>query len=115
VIDAINAARISAGLPVLIDDPALDRSAESWAVAMASGVGLDHGNFASRISAVYPNTVAGENIAEGQPDAASVVAAWMDDPPHRANILGAFDRIGAGSARDSTGTLYWCADFDQSG
>ena len=115
VVDAINSARVLAGLPVLVDDPALDHSAESRAIAMASGDGLDHGDFAGRIAAVYPNTAAGEDIAEGQRDAASVVDAWMDDPPHRANILGAFDRVGAGSARDATGAVYWCADFDQTG
>ena len=72
---------------------------------------IDHGDFADRIGAVYPDTAASENIAEGQPDAASVVAAWMDDPPHRANILGDYDRVGVGMARDDMGSIYWCADF----
>ena len=84
---------------------------DEWATSMASLDGLSHGDFAGRITAIYPNRAGGEDIAEGQPDATSVVAAWMESPPHRANILGDFDRIGVGSARDSAGTVYWCADF----
>ncbi len=115
LVAAINAARGSAGLAPLTGDPALERSASSWAVEMASTVGLDHGDFAGRIDAIYPNTEAGENIAEGQPDAAAVVNAWLSDPPHRANLLGPFDRVGGGSALDEAGTVYWCADFVRSG
>ncbi len=115
VVAAINAARGSSGLGPLALDPRLERAAESWATAMASRDGLTHGDFAGRITAVYPNTAAGEDIAEGQPTADAVVAAWMQSPPHRANILGAFDRVGAGAARDEAGTRYWCADFDAAG
>jgi uncharacterized protein YkwD len=113
VVFEINAARASNGLAPLMEDPKLDLMARSWAQVMATSVGLSHGDFAGRIEATYPNTAAGEDIAEGQPDAASVVTAWMESPPHRANILGDFNRIGTGSAQDSTGSLYWCADFAQ--
>ena len=107
----INAARAAAGLPALIFDEALGQVSESWARSMASNGALDHGAFADRIATLYPNTAAGEDIAEGQPTAAEVVAAWMDDPPHRANILGSFNRFGIGSAEADDGTPYWCADF----
>ena len=108
---AINAARASADLPPLAVDISLDQIAASWARSMASGGSLGHGPFADRVGSVYPNAAAGEDIAEGQPSPAEVVAAWMDDPPHRANILGPFDRLGVGLARADDGTLYWCADF----
>ncbi len=109
----INAARATAGLSPLEFDPALGQVSESWARAMAADGALDHGAFGERIASIYPNTAAGEDIAEGQPTAPDVVAAWMDDPPHRANILGGFNRLGVGQARADDGTLYWCADFVQ--
>ena len=115
VINAINSARASLGLSALDVDRKLELLAQNWAQIMALGNGLDHGDFAGRITSAYPNTAAGEDIAEGQPDAQGVVDAWMNSPPHRANILGAFNRVGAGSARDQNGTLYWCADFAQVG
>ena len=111
VVDAINAARASAGLLPLVDDRVLGLMARSWAASMASGEILSHGDFSGRITASYPNRAGGEDIAEGQPDAASVVDSWMQSPPHRANILGDFDRLGVGSARDDGGTVFWCADF----
>lgn len=52
----------------------------------------------------------GENIAEGQDDAAEVVAAWMDSPTHRANILGDYTHIGSGRA-ERNGRIYWCNHF----
>ncbi len=66
-----------------------------------------HGNFVSRIqSARYLAGVrgwtVGENIAWGTYSAATpaaIVNAWMNSPPHRANILdSAFGDIGIGVA-----------------
>jgi uncharacterized protein YkwD len=111
VVAAINSARSAEGLAALIPDHALGRVSSRFAASMASASVLDHGDFADRIASVYPNTAAGEDIAEGQPDAASVVAAWMGDPPHRANLLGDFNRIGVGMAPDDSGAIYWCVDF----
>ena len=108
---AINAARASRALPPLMDDDNLTRVALAWAGSMAESGVMDHGDFAGRMASVVPNTAAAENIAEGQPDATSVVAAWMDDPPHRANILGEYTRLGVGLARDPGATTYWCVDF----
>ena len=78
---------------------------------MAENGCLAHGDFAGRIGSIYPNTFAAENIAVGQPDPPSTVAGWMDSPPHRANILGEFNRVGVGSIEDESGVRYWCADF----
>ncbi len=111
VVEAINAARASAGLDPLAPDPALQDSAATWARVMAGGGGLSHGDFAGRIGAIFPRTAAGEDVAEGQPTPDAVVAAWMSSPPHRANILGPFNKVGAGSALDAAGSLFWCVDF----
>ena len=113
VVEAINSARASQGLSSLVEDDALAQLATSWASSMAASGDMEHGDFADRIASIYPNTAASENIAEGQPDAASVVDAWMGDPPHRANILGDYNRLGVGIGRDASGAIYWCTDFVQ--
>jgi uncharacterized protein YkwD len=111
VVAAINSARASQGLSALVEDNALTRLAESWSASMAASIDLQHGDFTGRINSIYPDTAASENVAEGQPDANSVVSAWMNDPPHRANILGNYTRLGVGAERDASGTIYWCVDF----
>jgi len=58
--------------------------------------------------------VAGENIAMGQKSPAAVVAAWMNSPGHRDNILGRkanFNYIGVGVAEKKDGTLCWVQLF----
>ena len=52
-------------------------------------------------------TAAGENIAMGQPTAASVMNAWMNSPGHKANILSKnFTEIGVGIAKDKQMDLF---------
>lgn len=82
-----------------------------WAAFMAKNRTMTHGDFADRITHVYPNVSAGEDIAEGQPTVDSVVTAWMGSPPHRANILGDYNIIGTGFATSSDNQVYWCLDF----
>jgi len=58
--------------------------------------------------------VAGENIAMGQKSPAAVVAAWMNSPGHRSNILGLeanFNYIGVGVYEKKDGTLCWVQLF----
>ncbi|WP_030566905.1 CAP domain-containing protein [Streptomyces aureocirculatus] len=53
----------------------------------------------------------GENIARGQVDARSVMAAWMDSPGHRANILNCdYKTMGVG-AHFAPGGPWWTQDF----
>ena len=55
---------------------------------------------------------AAENIAQGQPDSAAVVAAWMNSPGHRANILNPnLRKLGVGIVRDSRGVPTWTQLF----
>jgi uncharacterized protein YkwD len=52
----------------------------------------------------------GENLAAGQPTPERVVAAWLDSPTHRANVLAAEAcEIGVGRAPASAGryAVYW--------
>ncbi len=106
-----NAARLDAGLGSLAMDADLGAAALGWARSMASSGVLDHGDFADRIARAAPGLAGAECIAAGQGTAAEAVAAWLGDPPHRANLLGPFDRLGVGSARGDDGTWFWCADF----
>ncbi|WP_456538998.1 CAP domain-containing protein [Blastococcus sp. SYSU D00669] len=56
-------------------------------------------------------TVLAENIAYGQPDAASVMEAWMNSSGHRANILNcSLTRLGVGVAQGAGGP-WWTQNF----
>ncbi|KUF18564.1 CAP domain-containing protein [Streptomyces silvensis] len=53
----------------------------------------------------------GENIARGQVDAPSVMAAWMASPGHRANILNCDYRTMGVGAHFAPGGPWWTQDF----
>ncbi len=52
----------------------------------------------------------GENVGFG-PNVAALEQAFMNSAPHRANILGDYNRVGVGATRDSKGTLWVVVDF----
>lgn len=112
VIAALNVERARYRLSALASDPRLVDAAQSWATVMARADRLYHGDFAARMNAVYPNTAAGEIIAEGATNVDAVVRMWMGSPPHRANILDAqFNRAGSGLQKSAGGAEFWCVDF----
>src|SRR4249919_108049 len=81
VVAALNVERARYALPPFREDARLTAAAGAWAREMAGKNVLFHGDFARRIAAVYPNTAAGEDIAEGATSTAGVVAMWMNSPP----------------------------------
>lgn len=105
LVEAANAQRAAAGLPQLSLNGALsvaaaDKAADMikgnyWAHVSPSGVGPWYW-----ISAAgYPYLYAGENLAQGYADDSSVMAAWMNSPEHRANVLGVnYHDMGCGFA-----------------
>lgn len=114
VIEATNAERVAAGCRALRVDDRLGAAAQRHSVDMAmrknmSHIGGDGSTFTDRIrSAGYPRPGA-ENIAFGQPTAASVVVAWMASSGHRRNILNClYTTIGVGF--DPRGN-YWTQNF----
>jgi uncharacterized protein YkwD len=121
VLSLINAERAAAGLDALMLDLGLDAVAEAHSLDLATKNCFTHDscngtNWATRIKTSYkPNTFLGEIIAAGQPDAASVVKAWMNSDGHRANILGAnFKVAGVGLVNGLAGSTYrtyWTVDF----
>jgi uncharacterized protein YkwD len=117
VVTLTNAERQRAGCAPLEVDSRLTAAAQAHAEDMAANRYFDHTSldgrsFADRIrDAGYPDPGA-ENIAQGQPDARSVVADWMDSPGHRRNILDCSLRaIGVGHAGADD---YWVQDFGRS-
>jgi len=100
----VNVRRHKHGLKRLRVAQALKRAARLHAKNMAhhgffghvDQKGRDPGD---RISLFHPKlrfVAIGENIAGGQGGANAVCRAWMGSSGHRANILGHYNRIGAG-------------------
>jgi hypothetical protein len=116
VLALVNEQRAIAGLAPLARVAELDAAALRHSKDMAEGdfmshTGSDGSNPGQRITASgYRWTSYGENVAVGFPSAESVVAAWMQSPGHRANILGAgFRHLGAAvvSRSDRRFGTYW--------
>jgi uncharacterized protein YkwD len=101
MVSLTNEARVAHGLEPLEVDATLMASARKHAEWMGS-----NGMFHSRLPV-------GENIAKLQPDVETVHAAWMNSPPHKANILNrAWTHIGVASFNNN-GRIYWCVQFSK--
>jgi uncharacterized protein YkwD len=116
IIDLTNHVRAENGAGPLTASPALMQAASLHSQDMARLDMMAHdipgvplASLADRAAYVhYSYQLLGENIAFNQADAASVVAAWMNSPPHRENMLNpAFTDIGVGIAWDSRGEPYY--------
>jgi len=53
----------------------------------------------------------GENVANGQKDAADVVAMWLESKGHRENIEGDYNLTGIGIAKGKNGSLFFTQIF----
>ena len=118
VVTLVNQERSKQGLAPLKDNVSLSNVARTKSEDMAKN------NYFSHTSPTYGSpfdmmkhfgityTAAGENIAMGQPTAASVMNGWMNSPGHKANILSKdFTEIGVGIAKNTNGSIYWTQDF----
>ncbi|GIP59205.1 MULTISPECIES: CAP domain-containing protein [Paenibacillus] len=93
VVALVNVERKNAGLKPLVVHTNLTKMAKDKAIDMYKNKYFSHTSpkygspfdmmDAYKITYLY----AGENIAKGQKTPAEVVAAWMDSPGHKANIL----------------------------
>jgi hypothetical protein len=116
VLALVDAERAAAGCPALRADTALDGLGAAHAADMRDRGYFDHTDPDGRTpwdraAAAGVDGVAAENIARGQADATAVVAAWMDSPGHRANILDcSLTRHGLGRA-DGSGGPWWVQVF----
>jgi uncharacterized protein YkwD len=125
----LNAQRRKYGLRPLHVNRKLSLASRRHARSMAAHHYFAHGDFVGRIRAVHylsgiSSWIVGENIAWGSQrlgTPAEIVQAWMDSPPHRANILSrSFREIGIGVSRGapvkgvSDGVTY-ATDFGKRG
>ena len=76
MVEQTNAQRARYGLPPLIVDRSLERTARAHAAWMTNRRTLQHTSLS-----------VGENIAMGQPTSGAAVGDWMNSSGHRANIL----------------------------
>jgi uncharacterized protein YkwD len=116
IVDLTNHARAENQLPPLTVNQALEEVAQLHSQDMAAANTMAHtlpgtslATLADRAAAVhYHYQWLGENIAYNQADAASVVASWMNSPPHRENMLSpSFTDIGVGLAWNRQGEPYY--------
>jgi len=112
LVAAINVQRAAYSLCPLAESGTLDTLAHSRSESMAAMGGLSDAGFnlqvVPQLAGLFPGyAAAAENVAEGQPDVASVIDAWMNSLPHRANILGPYNLIGAGIVTDASGRVWW--------
>ncbi|MGW2650169.1 sigma-70 family RNA polymerase sigma factor [Streptomyces sp. NPDC001393] len=117
VVALVNKERAGAGCGPLTEDPQLQQAAQGHSDDMATRHFFDHTNPdgadpGQRITAAgYRWSTYGENIAQGQQTAASVMESWMNSPGHRANILNcSFKDIGVG-VHQGAGGPWWTQDF----
>jgi uncharacterized protein YkwD len=119
VVRLTNVERLNAGCAELRPDATLAGAARAHSVDMAntgkfSHDGSDGSDPGARMRQAGYDPGAGwaENIARGQTSAASVMAAWMASPAHRATILNCDLKVtGVGAARSGLGQLFWTQDF----
>jgi len=117
VVRMTNAQRVLHGCEPLRVDRRLTEAAQEHSADMDHQHYFDHDTPEGespwdRIKGVGYMEPGAENIAMGQPTAASVVDAWMKSPGHRANILNCdLKAIGVGVQYDTTGGPWWTQDF----
>ena len=115
-----NAERKMLGLPALTRNIALMNAAQLQTNQMAALTRMAHElpgaaypSLDARLDAVgYRMRASGENVAEGYPSGAAVVAGWMTSPGHRANIVSThFTEMGAGVAMAKNGRRFYAQVF----
>ncbi|HVF20222.1 MAG TPA: CAP domain-containing protein [Mycobacteriales bacterium] len=99
-----DSARTAEGRAAYISRDDLVAVARRQAARMAAEQRIWHNpNLGSEVSGW---AAVGENVGKGG-DVASIHAAFMSSPAHRANILdGDFTEVGMGTATDASGTIY---------
>lgn len=122
-----NKVRVDRGFSALRLSYKLGQAAQGHAEDMANRDYFAHtspdglSTIASRIQAAdYLFSTAAENIAAGYNSAEDVVAAWLDSPGHRVNLLnpdyidvgfGLFFDLAVNSSGSSNFDSYWVQDF----
>jgi uncharacterized protein YkwD len=117
--ECTNAARLKNGLKPLRARMVLHLAARMHAYHMARFHFLDHVDQQGRepwdrIAMFHPRehyVAMGENIAGGQATARSACSALLHSPEHRDNMLGPYNRIGAGFWHGGPYRRYYVLEF----
>ncbi|MFJ7130865.1 CAP domain-containing protein [Streptomyces sp. NPDC098101] len=116
ILRLVNAERATVGCTPVNTDARLASLAGAFSADMAARGFFDHtdpdGDTPwTRAQQAGVSTLAGENIARGQTDAAAVMKSWMNSDGHRANILNCdFKTMGVG-VHFGDGGPWWTQDF----
>ncbi|MFF5028152.1 CAP domain-containing protein [Streptomyces collinus] len=116
VLKLVNEERAKVGCSALAANSSLSKLAETFSGDMAARGFFDHtdpdgASPWDRAAKAGVTDLGGENIARGQADAAAVMAAWMNSPGHRANILNCdYKTLGVG-VHFGSGGPWWTQDF----
>jgi uncharacterized protein YkwD len=105
---ATNNNRAARNLPKLSPSSCLKQFAAKQAQKMADQSRLFHQPLAPIANRCHLRA-AGENVAYGFPNGSAVVRAWMNSPPHRANILNRNYRQMAIAARQNSKGAWYVA------
>jgi len=115
VLKYTNRFRQSEGLPALIMRNDLNRIARRHSEDMADGeISFGHSGFDKRekeVDRLMNMRSMAENVAYGSNSGREVVDMWISSKGHRKNMLGNYQYIGIGTARDRRGTIYFTQIF----
>jgi len=120
VLELVNEARTSRGLPPLTLNPVLSQIADDYCCEMIEGGFFEHTNpytgqgpAQRAINAGYVFLAIGENLAAGQSSAEQAVSEWMDSSQgHRENILAyQFRELGLAVRTGGDYGVYWVQEF----
>jgi uncharacterized protein YkwD len=121
ILGLVNQERAKVGADPLRINEQLDLAADLHTLDQASMNNMSHtgssgSTMGDRIKdAGYVFSTAGENVAYGFTDAATVMNGWMNSEGHRRNILNPdYQEIGIGYAQGSDGRAFWTQDFGSS-
>lgn len=112
VLHETNRFRRANGLPELIMKEELNAIAQKHSEDMARGLAaFGHSGFSKRTAQAKKKIrLAGffaENVAHGPTTATRVVSMWKNSADHRKNMLGNYEYMGIGIAKDRQGRLYY--------
>lgn len=109
-VDLVNAARKSKRLAAVSVDMTAAKKAQAWSDHMAKTGVLEHTGGGTHIdtSGMSHWCSLGENVGKGS-SVSAVHDAFMASAPHKAHILGNFDRVGTGVTK--VGRVYWVTEI----
>jgi len=112
IVNAMNHARSSSGLPVLHSSSRLARAADAHSASMLRRNAMSHGAFSSRLRRYVRARRVAENLAwMNRCDPNTIVQMWLNSAPHRAIMLSrSYRRVGVGK-RSHRGRCFVTADF----